>query len=249
MTTAAGQYPVIGQQPAGNFNNAVEVSTGTGYVPLVKVGTIMAFQDPYFGGLEVIRLSVPVSTAVKVGNVAVWDSAYSYVAVPSTAALGQPVAISLSSVPSNASNVQYGWFVISGTYVVASAASITAATAAYIGTAGLITGSQANGKQILNIKTQVAATTTVVKTAQLLGGNVNIKVTNTDGWFVGAAITGTGIPASTVISTIDQNNNMVTLNNAPTAGGSVSITATYNDGTTYWNVCTVDRPFAQGQVV
>lgn len=247
MTTAAGSYPLIGAQPVGNFNNAVELASATsGYVPLIPVGTIYSVVDPYWGGLELIRLSIPVSTAVKVGEVSTITSTFGFVAVPNTANLGQSVAISISPVASNATYVQYGWFAISGRYPIRSGASVTADTAFGITAAGVV-GAIANGKQILNARVQVAATTTVAKTAQTVNGSTIIKVTATDGWFVGVAVTGTGIPASTVISTIDQDNRSVTLSAAATATGSVTATGTYNDGTTYWNIATFQRPFAQGQ--
>jgi hypothetical protein len=80
-------------------------------------------------------------------------------------------------------------------------------------------------------------------------------VSNSDGWFEGMALTGTGIPASTCVGDIDASGTVVlmvqtgttTVQNA-TATGSVSVTGTYNDGTRYWNVATLNRPFAQGAI-
>ena len=63
-------------------------------------------------------------------------------------------------------------------------------------------------------------------------------------------MSGTGIAASSVITGIDPDNRTVTLNNNATASGSVSVTALYNDGASnFWNVATLNRPFAQGQIV
>lgn len=249
MTSAAGQYPVIGIQPVGNFSNAVEVATATsGYTPLIPVGTVLNVVDPYWGNLKVIRLKIPTSTAVSVGNIAIYDNAYQYTAVPNTANLGQPVAFSLSSVASNATYVQYAWFAQAGTTPVLCGASVAANTAFGITAAGK-GGAIANGKQILNARVQVAATTTVAKTAQTTNGSPIIRVSVADGWFVGLPISGTGIPASTTISAIDGDNRTVTMSANATATGGVTVTGTYNDGSSnYWNVVTFNDPFAQGQI-
>ncbi len=257
MTVAAIQYPVIGVQALTNSSAlGVEVATAaSGYQPLIPVGTIAAFNDPYWGGLECIRLSIPTSTAVQVGQLSTITSSFGFVSVPNTANLGQSVAFSVNNVPSNASFTQYAWFVIGGRYPVYAGASVAADTAFGITAAGQ-TGAIANGKQILNARVQLAATTTVVKANTVTAsGSSILKVSNSDGWFVGVALSGTGIPASTSVGAIDPTGTLVsmvqtgttTAQNA-TASGSVSVTGTYNDGTKFWNVVTFDRPFAQGQV-
>jgi hypothetical protein len=259
MTTAAGQFPLIGAQPVTNSTAAgVEVAqSASGYVPLIPVGTIINVNDPYWGGLDLIRLSIPVSTAVRVGSLSTLTATYGYVAVPNTANLGQSLAVSFNDIPSNASFVQYAWFVIAGRYPVLSGASVAADTAFGITAAGTA-GANSAGKQILNARVQLAATTTVVKANVTTQSGSNIlKAGNSDGWFVGAALSGTGIPASTVIGSIDAavspvvitmvQTGTTTAQNA-TATGAVSVTATYNDGTRFFNVATFDRPFAQGAI-
>lgn len=257
MTIASPQYPLLGVQPAGNSSViGVEVAqSASGYVPLIPVGTIVVFNDPFWNGLECIRLAIPVSTAVRVGTLSTLTNTYSFVAVPNTALLGQSVAMSLNDIPSNASFVQYAWFVIAGRYPVLSTASVAADTAFGITGAGTV-GANTAGKEILNARIQQAATATVVKTSvNTVSGSPTLRVSNSDGWFVGLAITGTGIPASTSIGSIDASGTLVgmvstgttTAQNA-TATGSVSVTATYNDATRFWNVATMQRPFAQGAI-
>jgi hypothetical protein len=198
--------------------------------------------------MELIYTSFPASTALTVGTPVVWDNAWSATAVPNTANLGQPVGLVLNAVASVAS-VQYGWVVISGRFPALSGASVAANAAIGITAAGAL-GAVANGKQILNAKVQAAATTTVAKTNTVTqSGSKVIKVSNTDGWFVGLPLSGTGIAASTTITAIDPDNRTVTMNNNATASGAVTVTGTYNDGSSnYWNVLYMDRPFAQGQV-
>lgn len=257
MTQAASLNGLIGNPPFSNsFALGVEVADVTsGYTPKIALGTIATFQDPYWGSLECVRLSIPTSTAVRVGQLSTLTSSYGFVSVPNTANLGQPVAVCSVDVPSNATYVQYAWFVLAGKFPVLSGASVAADTAFGITAAGQA-GAIANGKQLLNGRVQVAATTTVVKTATLQSGSPYIKVSNPDGWFVGMALSGTGIPATTAVGAISADGTTITMvdtgttttDNA-TSSGSVSVTGTYNDGTRYWNVAVFDRMFAQGQIV
>ncbi len=257
MTVAANQFNNIGIQPFSNSSLlSVEVATATsGYVPLVPVGQICNFIDPYWGGVEAIRLSIPTSTAVKVGQGSTLTATGGFVSVPNTANLGQPIAFSVSSIPSNATYVQYAWFVISGRHPVLSGASVAADTTYGITAAGTF-GANSAGKQVLNSRIQVAATTTVVKAnTSVTNGSPTLRVQNSDGWFVGLALSGTGIPASTEIGAIDASGTLVSMvqsgtttpQNA-TATTSTSITATYTSGSTYYNVAVSNRPFAQGAI-
>lgn len=257
MTTASSLNTYIGAQPFSNSSGiAVEVAqTATGYVPLVPLGTIATFIDPFWGGLDVIRLSIPVATAVRVGQLSTLTATNSYVAVPNTANLGQSVALCASDVTTNATFVQYAWFVIAGRFPVYATASVAADTAFGLTAAGQV-GANSAGKQILNARIQLPATTTVIKTnTQTQSGTPFLRVTNTDGWFEGMALSGTGIPATTSVGEIDSSGTMVTMvqsgtttvQNA-TATGSVSVTGTYNDATRFWNVATLQRPLAQGAI-
>lgn len=263
MTTSAGINSIVGYPFAGNANNttngglAVEVATddivttGRTYNPLIPVGTITTVIDPYWGGLELIRLAIPKSTtAIVAGTLAVWDSSFQYVIAPNTANMGQSLGVSMSAIPLNASYVQYAWFVIGGKFPVLCGASVAADTAFGITAAGK-GGAIANGKQIVNARVRTAATATVAKAnTTLQSGSTVYKVANTDGWFVGLPLSGTGVAASSVITGIDPDNRTVTVNNAATASGSVTVTGTYNDGSAnYWNTAILNRPFAQGQIV
>jgi hypothetical protein len=174
MTTAAGMFPVLGVQPVGNFGNttdgglSVEVATAaSGYVPKTAVGSTMLVVDPYWGQQELIRLKVPTSTALSVGTIVTWDNTFSVTAVPNTANLGQPVAFILNNVVSNATVPQYVWGVVGGACVALCGASVAANTAYGITAAGK-GGAIANGKQIVNSRVQVAASTTVVKANTLV---------------------------------------------------------------------------------
>ncbi|WP_175740032.1 hypothetical protein [Burkholderia ambifaria] len=248
MTTAATQFPLIGSQPVGNFFTPDNIQRH-------PLGAQVTFDDPYWGGGDAMYLAIPTSTALKVGEVVVWDGTNKIVDVPNTANLGMPVALAMNANASDANNVQYGWFLISGQGVALSTASVAAAAQIGIAAAGKL-GAVSAGKQILNCRVEIAATTTVVKAnTQTTNGSPLLRVSNSDGWFVGAALSGTGIPASTSIGAISADGRTVsmvqtgttTAQNA-TASGSVSVTGTYNDGTNFWNVLAINAPFAQGQI-
>ena len=248
MTTAATQYPLIGSQPVGNFFTP---DTTQRHV----LGAPLEFSDPYWGGGTAVYLAIPTSIAFKVGEVVYWDSGNNAIDIPNTANLGFPVALAMNANVANASQVQYGWFLTSGQFPALSGASVAAAAAIGITAAGSL-GANSAGKEILNARVSLAATTTVVKTnVQTQNGSPNLRVNNSDGWFVGMALSGTGIPASTTVGAISADGRTVsmvqtgttTAQNA-TATGSISATGTYNDGTRFWNVLAVNSPFAQGAI-
>jgi hypothetical protein len=243
MTTAATAYPLIGSQPVGNFF----VPDTTQRHPL---GSIITFNDPYWGGGEAIYLQMPASTALKVGHILAYDTATADVAsaAANTANLGKSIAFLMNAVASNAS-AQYAWCIISGQFPVYSNASVAADTGIGIVAAGQA-GAQAAGKQILNCRVTKPATTTVVKanTQQFSSTVLRATVGGTDGWFVGVALSGTGVGAAAVINAIDPDNRTVTASVVSTASNSVSVTGTYNDATSFWNVCTFNRPFLQGAI-
>ena len=216
------------------------------------LGTIMAGVDPYWGGGEFIYLQYPLSQAVKVGAVMAYNAATSFLSslVANTALLSCPVAIALNAAASSAS-AQYGWFQIAGQAVIWSSASVAADTGIGVVAAGQggAISALAGGKAINGARVTLPATTTVAKAGIADSGGSILKVPNTDGWFVGAQLTGTGVGAACLISAIDHDNRTVTMSvvtTAAIAGGTV--TATYNDATNFFNVATINRPQMQGPI-
>lgn len=246
----ASVAPYIGHPGAGKWDTVEVANATSGYVPQIPVGTKIEVVDPYWGAQTLIRLSVPTSTAVKVGQAAIWNNAFSYTALPNTANLGRSVAFSKNSIPSNATYVQYAWFVVSGTTPIYCGASVTADTAFGVTAAGTC-GAIANGKQILNARVTVAATATVAKAnswADYNSTTLHVPL-GSDGWFVGAVLSGTGIASGATVTAISSDGKTVTMSAATTAAVNGTVTATYNDGSSnYWNVASFDFPFAQGQV-
>ena len=165
-------------------------------------------------------------------------------AVPNTANLGRAVYVAMVG----GSSGNYGWFMKAGLTPVNGTASVTADTAFGITAAGQI-GAIANGKQIIGARSILAATTTSAK-SNCTGnsGSYQINVPNSDGWFVGAYLSGTGVGTNTVVSKISPDGRTVTVTVANSAAISGTVTATYNNATIYYNVCAIERPIAQGQV-
>lgn len=240
MTTAASNWPILGTQPVGNFFQPDNIQRQ-------PLGQTLSVSDPFYGGQELIYLAIPTSTALNVGHAVTWDVNNRIVALPNTANQGVPVAFALNAVASDATNIQYGWFLIEGQALCWSNASVAAAALIGVVATGQL-GANSAGKEVLGARVAAAATTTVVKAnTRTQSGSTVIIPTTTDGWFVGMAITGTGIAASSVITAIGDLNR-VTLNNAATATGSVSVTGTRNDGTNFWNLVVIDRPGMQGAI-
>ena len=134
-------------------------STTTIPTPPMVPGQIVKGIDPTYGMGEFILLKGVASTAV--GSLVTFNTVnYTTALCPSTANLGQPVAVSMSA---NTSSSNWSWYQIEGVAVVAKSANTLASNVAIgIGSAGKV-GTSASGKQILGARTAnstVSATTT-----------------------------------------------------------------------------------------
>lgn len=213
---------------AGLVYDAVDNFWGGGEFMYVKAnGSIRQF------GLVVITQTIASNAVV-----------YNATEVPNTANLGRMLGVAM--VP--ASSGQFLWVCIGGVVPVNCNAAVSADTAFGIVAAGQ-GGAIANGKQVLNGRIVIASTTTVAKAGCVANnGSLILRVPNSSGWFAGAPISGTGIQAGTYISDIDPSGTVVTLTQTTSAAVNGTVTVTYNDGTIYYNVAHLNRPFAQGQV-
>lgn len=163
---------------------------------------------------------------------------------PNTANLGKMVAVSQNALTSG----QWAWFMVTGLTPILSNATVAADTTFGIAAAGQA-GANTAGKQILNARVVAPATTTVIKAnGQAQSGSLQLNVQNTDGWFEGLNLSGTGIAANTKIASIAADDRTVTLSLATTAIVNGNVTGTYNDATLFYNVAHLNRPFAQGAI-
>lgn len=238
---------------SSNYNQAGFPAVNPGFLPddspQAQVGVFLGGYDPYWGGGEFVYARVTGAVpqyAVCALTPALVNGQWVLTAgiISNTANLGQTVGISMSL----HAGAGYGWFCVAGLVPVASNASVAANTAFGIAAAGQA-GAIAAGKQILGARVIVSSAATVVKANCNAGqGSTMLEVPNSDGWFRGIYLSGTGIAAGTTVTNIDPSGRFVTLSLATTAAVVGSVTGTYNNSTIFYNVAYINRPFAQGQI-
>ena len=162
--------------------------------------------------------------------------------VPVTPNTGRPVYICLQAF--SATNV-YGWVLRSGVWPALFSVAATVGPV-YIGTAGVLTPTAAAGKQLLNATTLIAASGSFTKSVRTVNGKPTIYTTATDAASVypGIAISGTGIPGSTTVLSVDPDGRTITMSANATAGGTVTATFTH----TGFGIVQIEQPFVQGQI-
>lgn len=212
-------------------------------------GFTTMFEDNYWGSIEAIYVrangtirqgGLVVLTQTLVNNRWRWDATE----VPNTANLGRPLYVAM--VP--ATSGQFFWVANLGIIPVNCNASVAADTTFGIAAAGQ-GGANTAGKQVLNARIIAAASQTVAKAnCTANSGSTRLFVPNADGWFIGVYLSGTGIAAGTTVTDIDPSGNVVTLSAATTAAVAGTVTATYNNGTVFYNVAHIDRLCAQGAI-
>lgn len=203
--------------------------------------------DPYWGFGEFIYIKS--NDAILKGSLCVIGKANTYLAtlLPSTAGQGFPFGVAIAPMASGV----FGWLQISGAVVYKTNATVAADTAVAVAAAG-IAGTLANGKQLCNCRNVLAATATVTVTTVTTNGTGILTTGGYDGIFLGGALSGTGIPASTVVAALDQDGRTIYTGSAiatlgdknSTASGSITLTQTY----TGFGQGIVHYPFAQGQI-
>jgi hypothetical protein len=234
---------------------------GPGSAPtFMPNGVIVPGFDNYWGGVEfqycffnsTVAAWAPVSIKPTLTS---GRYLFTAAALANTANQSRPVGIAIAQMAAG----QWGWVAVSGLLPVLSGASIATDTPLGITGAGQL-GASSAGKEIENLVGVLPATTTVLKNCLVTANSPVVSITgnNTiDGWFIGVAISGTGIPANAVIQTLDPDGKRFSLSTGPgvagaalnaTASGGVSLTGTYNDGTNFYNVVQANRPFAQGRI-
>jgi hypothetical protein len=151
--------------------------------------------------------------------------------LPSTASLGRPFGVAMAPMADGT----FGWIQLVGHAVYKTSATVAADAAVGIGTAGMI-GAYSTLKGLVGVRNLVAATGTTTWTANTQNGKGYIDVPNGyDGAFVGMALSGSGVPASTVVAKLDPNGTRIYTGSAigtlgdknSTATGSITLTGTY----------------------
>lgn len=218
------------------------------------LGSIFAAYDPYYGGGEFMFVyfnAITPAKALVTITPTFTNGAWRIEAgpVPNTANLAQTLGVAMMPAASGA----YGWVQLAGMTQVSSTASIAAGTSFGITAAGQA-GAVAAGKQVLGGRVHGAATVTVAKTSlgpqsgEGVAGGFIFRVNNTDGWFVGGYVAGTGVGAAAIITAIDVTEQLVTVSVANTAAVTGTITMTPNNAVIFYNTVYINRPYAQGAI-
>ncbi|UOF77836.1 hypothetical protein [Bacteriophage sp.] len=219
--------------------------------PRLQPGMLINAVDPWWGAAELIyaratagirQFGLCVITPTFNPTLNSWR--YNASEVPNTANLGRMLCVAVFAMSAG----DYGWFVVSGITPVNCSASVAADTTFGITAAGQ-GGANSAGKQVLNGRILAPGSTTVAKDGCTANsGSLVLQVPNSDGWFAGAYLSGTGIAANTTVVSIDPSGRFVTLSLATTAQVNGTVTATYNNATIYYNVAHLNRPLAQGAI-
>ena len=233
---------VVGTQP---FNDWFTPDT----VQREPLGMIVMAVDPFWGTGEFIYLKAPNDATVIKGSVVTWNELMVSVLLPTAAGQGFQCGVAMAPAPANT----YYWAQISGYSIMKSTSDVAADAAVAIAGTGLA-GALANGKQIVNARARKANAATKTVTASVPNNSAVITCpAGYDGIFLGMALSGTGIAASTVAAGLDPDGKRIYLGSVigtigdklTTAAGSITLTGTF---TGYLGVV-INRPFAQGQVV
>jgi len=150
--------------------------------------------------------------------------------LPNTASLGVPFGVAMAPMASGT----YGWIQLVGNAVYQTSATVAADATVGIGAAGKI-GAYSTLKGMVNVHNLKAATATATVTASTTNGTGVLQTGGYDGFFVGMALSGTGIPASTVVAKLDPDGRTIYTGSAigtlgdknSTATGVITLTGTY----------------------
>lgn len=215
--------PTIGSQP---FNDWFAPDT-TQRQPL---GMEVTAVDPFWGAGTFIYLKS--NDAVLKGSSVMWDEVFQAALLPSTVTQGFPFAIAMAPAASGT----YFWAQVCGRTVYKTNATVAADGVLAIAAAGIL-GATATGKQVLGIRHRISATgtKTFANTQTANGTNVLLVTQGYDGAFLGMALSGTGIPASTVVAGLDPDGKRIYTGSAigtfgdknSTATGLITLTGTY----------------------
>lgn len=196
----------------------------------MQLGTVIEAIDPYWGYGEFMYIKS--NDAIIKGSLVIVGTFPTFLGtlLPSTASLGAPFGVAMAPMASGT----YGWIQISGCAVYKTSATVAAGAAVGIGSAGMI-GAYSTLKGMVNVHNLKAATATTTVTAGTTTGTGVLTTGGYDGFFLGMALSGTGIPASTVVAGLSSDGRTILTGSAigtfgdknSTATGTITLTGTY----------------------
>jgi len=208
------------------------------------LGVVVKGIDPFWGGGEFMYIKS--NDAILKGSLVSWDGSFVGTLLPNTANQGFSFGVAMAPMAAGT----YGWIQVSGRAVYKTGSTVAAGTAIGITAAG-ICGTLAAGKQLCGVRNVVSATGTVTVSGQTKTGSSAISTGGYDGFCLGLAVTGTGVPASSVVAALDRDGRTIyigsaigTIDKLATASAVVTITGTF----TGLGVGMINHPFAQGAI-
>lgn len=196
----------------------------------MQLGTVIQAVDPHWGYGEFMYIKS--NDAIIKGSLVIVGTFPTFLGtlLPSTASLGAPFGVAMAPMASGT----YGWIQISGCAVYKTSATVAADAAVGIGSAGMI-GAYSTAKGMVNVHNLKAATATTTVTAGTTTGTGVLTTGGYDGFFLGMALSGTGIPASTVVAGLSSDGRTILTGSAigtfgdknSTATGTITLTGTY----------------------
>lgn len=214
-------------------------------VQRMPLGTMVEAVDPFWGlGVFVYWKS---NDAILKGSLVMVDEVSLATLLPSTTIQGFPFSVAMAPAASG----KFGWGQVAGQAVYKTNATVAADAAVAVAAAGIV-GATAAGKGLNNVRNRKSATATVTKTNTITtNGSAVLQTTGYDGFFLGMALSGTGIPAATVVAalspdgrTISMGSAIGTIDKLATATGNITLTGTY----TGFGAGIIMFPFAQGAI-
>jgi len=238
--------PVTPFAGANPFNDWFEPDT----IQRNPLGLRVVAECPFYGYGTFIY--VKSNDAILKGSIVEIDESMLATLYPNTANLGRPFGVAVAPMPSG----DFGWVQVEGVAVYRTNATVAADAAIGIAAAGIL-GTNSAGKQALGVRNRKSATATISLTNtntqsgsgklfrasgyELLGG----------GAFLGMALSGTGIPGSTVVAGLDPDGKTIymgsaigTFDRTATATGLVTVTGTF----TGFGLGVLNNPHMQGAI-
>lgn len=196
----------------------------------MQLGTVLDAVDPYWGYGKFMYIKS--NDAILKGSLVVVGTFPTFLGtlLPNTASLGVPFGVAMAPMASGT----YGWIQVVGNAVYKTNATVAADATVGIGGAGIL-GAYSTLKGMVGVHNLKAATATTTVTAGTTNGTGVLTTGGYDGFFVGMALSGTGIPASTVVAKLDPDGKTIYTGSAigtlgdknSTATGSITLTGTY----------------------
>lgn len=234
--------PYIGYPP---IEAVVPVPTNPPFGLPISPGFIARAEDPVWGPGEFIfaRVSAGIRLYAGCQGIPVWDATnkvytYNMQEWTATANAGRPFYVWQGGAAGTAG--QYGWFQMSGRSPVNSSASIAAGVAGGHNAAGQLTADAATfgieGAIVITPATQ-----TVASAGRGVSGDNIIYLDSVAGFFVGGYLSGTGVGAAAIVSSVNANGKFITTTVVNSATVTGNVTITYNNASIFYNVLEMNR--------